>query len=407
MDTVPFFGQVTNHESDDAPFGDERNRYLCHCAEGGATSAVLRLKRNELLWIAERLGPDARQGVGMDVLERIAHQRQSLHGAVTAARRVVDIGRPWLRFLGWWREPSVVFHYQAQLDQYVAWMRDGRGFTPSTVEQLGRQAGRFLRWCEQTNRPLGALQATDIDDYFATQATGRLSRISVANEASALRGFLRYAATRGLCSDRLSAAVCRPRVYHQESLPYAPDWVDVQRMLADVDTDKPRDIRDRAILLLLAIYGMRSGEVAALRLDQIDWTGRTLRLFRLKRRQPQTYPLIQSVAEGLARYIDTVRPASSCPEVFLCMQAPRRPMKAGSMYGVANRRFIALGLETAHRGGHALRHACATRLLATGLSLKEIGDHLGHRSTSAASTYAKVNMAALREVGNFDLGDIQ
>ena len=153
MDQVPFFGQATNHRHDDAPFGDERNRYLCHCAEGGAAPAVLQMKRNELLWIAERLGPDARQGVGMDVLGRIAHQRQSLHGAVTAARRVVDIGRPWLRFLGWWREPRVVFHYQAQLDQYVAWMRDGRGFTPSTVEQLGRQAGRFLRWCEQTNAP--------------------------------------------------------------------------------------------------------------------------------------------------------------------------------------------------------------------------------------------------------------
>jgi integrase len=58
-------------------------------------------------------------------------------------------------------------------------------------------------------------------------------------------------------------------------------------MLADVDTEKPRDIRDRTILLLLAIYGMRGGEVAALRLDQIDWHGRTLRLFRLKRRQSQ------------------------------------------------------------------------------------------------------------------------
>jgi len=66
---------------------------------------------------------------------------------------------------------------------------------------------------------------------------------------------------------------------------------------------------------------MRSGE--ALRLDQIDWSGRTLRLFRLKRRQPQIYPLVSSVAEALARYIDTVRPSSSCPEVVLCMQAPR------------------------------------------------------------------------------------
>ena len=407
MDQVPCSDRPADRGRDNAPFVDERNRYLGHCAKHGAAPAVLKMKRNELLWIAGRLGPDARQGVGMDVLQRIACQRQSLHGAVTAARRVVNIGRPWLRFLGWWREPSAVFQHQDQLDRYVAWMRDERGFTPSTAEQWGRKAGRFLRWCEQSNCQLGALQAIDIDDYFATQATGQWSRVSVANVASALRGFLRYAATRGICSDHLSAAVSRPRLYQQESLPYAPDWSDVQRMLADVDTNKPRDIRDRAILLLLAIYGMRSGEVAALRLDQIDWSGRTLRLFRLKRRQPQAYPLVESVAEGLARYIDKVRPASSCPEVFLCMHAPRRPMKAGSIYDVAHRRFIALGLEAAHKGGHALRHACATRLLAAGLSLKEIGDHLGHRSTSATSTYAKVNMAALREVGAFDLGDLQ
>jgi integrase/recombinase XerD len=196
MDQPPCVSQFTDLGHDDAPFGDERKRYLRHCAEHGAAPAVLKIKHNELLWIARRLSPDARQGVGMDVLRRIASQRQSLHGAVTAARRVVDIGRPWLRFLGWWRQPNAAFRYQDQLDRYVTWMRDERGFTPSTVEQLGRQAGRFLRWCEQSNRQLGVLQATDIDDYFATQATGRWSRVSVANVASALRGFLRYAATR-------------------------------------------------------------------------------------------------------------------------------------------------------------------------------------------------------------------
>jgi integrase len=177
-------------------------------------------------------------------------------------------------------------------------------------------------------------------------------------------------------------------------------------MLADVDTDRPGDIRDRAILLLLAIYGMRSGEVVALMLDQIDWAGRALRLFRLKRRQPQIYPLVPAVAEALACYVDTVRPPSSCQEVFLRMQAPLRPLKASSIFGVVNRRFVALGIEAPHRGGHALRHACAVRLLAEGLTIKEIGDHLGHRSTAATSIYAKVNMAALREVGAFDLGDV-
>ena len=85
------------------------------------------------------------------------------------------------------------------------------------------------------------------------------------------------------------------------------------------------------------------------------------------------------------------------------MQAPLRPLKAGSIFDVANRQFVARGIEAAHRGGHALRHACAVRLLAQGLTLKEIG---GHRSTSATSIYAKVNMSALREVGAFDLGDV-
>lgn len=399
-------GIVSDCRSQDAPFAEERNRYLSHCATHGASPAVLKVKRNELLWIAGRLGSDAGRGIGMTELLSIAQERQSLHGAATAGRRVVDIGRPWLRFLGWWREPTVPFSHGDQLDRYVGWMREERGFTPSTVEQWSRTTRRFLRWCGEAGRPLVDLTASDIDNYVSTQGKGRWARVSIANIVSALRAFLRYAAKEKWCSNRLAESISRPRLYQHESLPYAPDWSAVQQMLVDVDTDRPRDIRDRAILLLLALYGMRSGEVAALRLDQIDWAGQTLRLIRLKRRQPQIYPLLPTVAEALARYVDTVRPPSSCEEVFLCMQAPRRPLKAGSIFGVANRRFVALGIEAAHRGGHAFRHACAVRLLAEGLTIKEIGDHLGHRSTSATSIYAKVNMAALREVGAFDLGDI-
>jgi integrase/recombinase XerD len=406
MDHLCPSNNVTDYRLQDAPFTDERNRYLSHCAAHGARPEVLRVKRNELLWIARRLNPDADRGVGMMELMPIALERQSLHGAATAARRVVDIGRPWLRFLGWWREPAVSFSHGAQFDRYVAWMRDERGFTPSTVEQWGRTTRRFLRWCEEAGRQLGNLTAGDIDNYVATQGKGRWARVSIANIVSCLRAFLRYAAREGWCSNRLAGLISRPRLYQQESLPYAPDWSAVQQMLADVDTDRPRDIRDRAILLLLALYGLRSGEVSALRLDQIDWAGRNLKLIRLKRRQPQIYPLLPTVAEALARYVDTVRPPSSCQEVFFCMQAPLRPLKAGSVFDVANRRFVARGIEAAHRGGHALRHACAVRLLAEGLTIKEIGDHLGHSSTSATSIYAKVNIAALREVGAFDLGDV-
>jgi site-specific recombinase XerD len=369
MDQLCNSGSAADRRVQDQPFADERDRYLSHCAAHGARPATLKIKRNELLWIAQSLAPGADRGVDMTELMAIALKRQNLHGAATAARRVIDIGRPWLRFLGLWGEPDEPLLCRDQLDGYVTWMRDERGFTPSTVEQWGRTTARFLRWCAQTGRQLRGLTAGDIDDYVAIQGKGRWTRVSTANMVSALRAFLRYAAKEGWCANQLAESIARPRLYQQESLPYAPDWSAVQQMLADVDTDRPRDIRDRAILLLLALYGMRSGEVAALRLDQIDWARRTIGLVRLKRRQPQIYPLLPAVAEALARYIDTVRPPSSCLEVFLCMHAPLRPLRASSIFDVANRRFVALGIEAAHRGGHALRHACAVRLLAEGLTL--------------------------------------
>ena len=391
----------------DAPFSIERERYLQHCADEGATRATLRMKANELLWLAQHLGSGASGGVAMDDLQDMARRRQAVCQGATSARRLIDIGRPWLKFLGWWRSPVLESRFQNELVRYVAWMRDERGLSRLTVERWQAHARIFLQWCERTDQRLATLQPGDIDRYFVDEGARRWSRVSVSNTAAALRAFLRYAAMLGACDVRLAETIRGPRVYRQESVPGGPGWCDVRRILAKTETDEPRDIRNRAILMLLAIYGMRSGEVASLRLDQIDWGSRVLRLFRLKRRQAQVYPLLPSVAEALARYIDTVRPPVPHSEVFLRLQAPWRPIKPSSLYDIANREFVALGIQTAHPGPHALRHACATQLLADGLTLKEIGDHLGHRSTSATRAYAKVDLVSLREVGDFDLGDIQ
>ncbi|RUW46147.1 hypothetical protein EOA32_32350 [Mesorhizobium sp. M1A.F.Ca.ET.072.01.1.1] len=95
-------GHPAGHYHDDAPFAEERDRCLRHCAERGATPASLTTKRHELLWIAMRFGPDtSSEGIDIEALRQIAIERQQGHGAVTAARRVIDIERSWLRFLGW------------------------------------------------------------------------------------------------------------------------------------------------------------------------------------------------------------------------------------------------------------------------------------------------------------------
>jgi integrase/recombinase XerD len=160
--------------------------------------------------------------------------------------------------------------------------------------------------------------------------------------------------------------------------------------------------------MLFAIYGMREKEVAQLRLEHLDWEHDLLHVPRVKRREAQLYPLLPSVGNAIIRYLQIVRrPSSPHREVFLTLRSPYVPMSCAAFYYVAAPRLKALGVQTAHHGPHSLRHACAARLVAEGLSLKEIGDHLGHRSTSATRTYAKVHLSGLREVAAFDLGAVQ
>ena len=387
-----------------APLLEERERYLQHCAAHGSTHRTQYQRAEELLWLAQRMQPDDRQGVDADRLRQLIEVKPEPSRA--HARRAEIHGRNWLKFLGWWRTPPNPVPFEADLKHFVCWIRDERGLASSTILQWQDRTATFLRWYAQTGRDLSLLHPEDIDAYFVTYGSGRWGRVSVSYMVCMLRTFLRHAASRGRCDVNLAAALFGPRRYALEKIPTALTWDEVRRVLAAADTDKPQDIRDRAILLLMAVYGLRRSEVATLRLDQIHWQAHELHILRHKRNQAQIFPLVETVAAALARYIDTVRPAVDHPQIFLRMNAPHMPMIPPSLYWLVSARLRASGLTGPKRGPHALRHACATRMLAEGLSLKEIGDHLGHRSPRSTLTYTKVDLVGLREVGNFDLGGL-
>ena len=119
---------------------------------------------------------------------------------------------------------------------------------------------------------------------------------------------------------------------------------------------------------------------------------------RSKSDRAQAYPLCQTVGNAVLDYLREVRPQTDCRAMFLTMRPPFRPLSRVALTAMVMRRLKALGVSLAHYGPHALRHACATHLLAEGLSLKEIGDHLGHRHPESTAVYAKVDLAGLQKV---------
>src|SRR5437870_4993863 len=196
-------------------------------------------------------------------------------------------------------------------------MRNERGLSEVTVRGRCWQVNKFLDWLNSQDRSFGEVALQDVDAFLARNGKTGWGRVSVATSANALRAFFRHVETRGWCTPGIAGGIEGPRIFQQEALPVGPTWEDMQRLIASTDTDKPRDIRDRAILMLFAIYAFRSREVAGLCIQDVNWEEEIISIARPKQRRTQQYPLVSEVGDAILRYLRQSRPHCDRREIFL------------------------------------------------------------------------------------------
>ena len=402
-----------------SPLLEARLRFLSHCAEHGAAKSTLReMALYQLIVIDYLKLPDAGAITTAEIETASEHWAQ--HQAdfsldckgkpsPLSKDRFIKHATHWLCFLGrlQTRVAPQPHRFTQLISEFAGFMREERGLSSETINYRCREIEIYLTELCGQQLSLSDLTITHIDDALLNRIKqGRYARRTVQTHASTLRAFFRYAEQRGWCQCGLANAIRGPRVFRQETLPFSPAWEDVQRLLSGTNGDSPTNIRDRAVLLLLAVYGLRSGEVWRLQLEDIDWKSELLHLKRVKQGPVQQLPLSHTVGEAIMRYLRGVRPRAASRNLFLTMRAPFRPLTRGAIGQLVRRRWQPLDVALEHHGPHSLRHACATRLINQGVSLKEIGDQLGHRDLETTRIYAKVDLTHLREVADFNLGGL-
>jgi integrase/recombinase XerD len=394
-----------------APLFEERDRYLERCVrQGYAYNSLLRIAR-ELFQIVQllKIPPESlvtiqQITIAAEKWARRQYRSGRAHFLKWSRKLFIGVATDWLRFIGRLNEPTDEhLPFEGIIEEFCGWMNVERGLSSVTIHNYSWHLKQFLQWCEKHKRPLVSIQVSDIDAFLGSRGAHGWCRVSIASSAKALKAFCHYAGRRGWCNPQIAPAVQGPRLFSHDTLPSGPSWKEVERLISYVTSDHPRDIRDRAIILLFAIYGLRSSEVARLCLEDIDWENNRISVYRPKQRKTQIYPLISTVGNAIIRYLRTARQQSSHREIFLTLRAPLSPLSAGGLNNIVSRCIINAGVQTRHKGPHALRHACAMHLVSKGLSLKEIGDHLGHSSMFATRIYAKVNIEQLRLVADLDL----
>ena len=260
--------------------------------------------------------------------------------------------------------------------------------------------GRFSADCRALN--LERLTAADIISFVVSRCP-RQSRGAAKLTVTALRSFLRFLHLDGVIEESLVSAVPSVAGRRLVGLPkgLAPDQV--RRLLASCDDTARRGCRNIAILTLLVRLGMRSGEVAKLRLDDVDWRAGEI-IVRGKANSTERIPLPPDVGRAVALYLQRGRPVSAQGRtVFVRIKAPHRHLTSCGVSSVVADAAKRAGLGRIY--AHRLRHTAAMQMLRAGASLSEIGQLLRHRRALTTAIYAKVDHDTLRTIARPWPGD--
>lgn len=285
------------------------------------------------------------------------------------------------------------------LNAFMDHLRDVRGYAPITIRMQIRIAGDFLGWLnfESTPERLTLLSAKDVEGFIRHLAK-RMGRVALQKPVATMRNFLRFLAGGGIIAPGLDEQIDTPRVYRQEQLPRALPWTTVQAFLRSIDRNTVKGKRDYAMFSLMATYGLRACDVVALTLDDVHWRAGRIRICQSKTAHPLELPLTHEVGSALHDHLTNVPRYGTYRQIFLRLRAPGGILKSTAVTEAFQAWSGKGGLDIPFKGSQCLRHSYAVHLLRRGLSLKTIGDLLGHRSPESTAVYIRLNSDDLRDV---------
>ncbi len=292
--------------------------------------------------------------------------------------------------------------FESQAPQFIAYLTDEKGLRPRTLYQYRFHLHQFAAYLTRIGLKDLAHLSPKVLSGFVADYGPRVAWPTLRNACGTLRVLVRYLYRERVLAKDLSSLVEFPQSYRLSGIPRSITWEQVEQVLSGIDRRSPCGKRDYAMLLLLATYGLRGCEVAALTLDDIDWRNDRMKIRERKAGNSTAYPLSTVVGTAIVDYLKNGRAASKDRQVFLRAMAPLVPISSAAVSCRAAYYIRKAGIEIPHPGSHTLRHSCVQRLVNANFSLKHIGDYVGHRNPASTQIYGKVAIEALREVAKGD-----
>lgn len=279
------------------------------------------------------------------------------------------------------------------LNAFFQWMLNQRGVKESTLNNYCPVIENLLKTLGAKSGNFDAKKLRKfVIDHSKRSGIGKAKII-----VTSVRMFLRFLISIGKCDPGLEFIIPTIAGWRLSSLPDFIPSEDIELIIDACDPSIPLESRDKAIILLLSRLGLRAGDVAGLKIKDIDWTKGTI-LVSGKSRIESLLPLPQDVGDAILHYLEYTRPKVNTNKIFITIKAPFVPISRKVITKTAARSIRRAGIEAPSYNAHIFRHSAATIMLQEGLSLHDIGKFLRHRSVETTAHYTKVDANLLKIV---------
>lgn len=264
-----------------------------------------------------------------------------------------------------------------------------KGNKELTIKQKARHLEKFIITCVH----LGCNDIANLGMNYITK-----SCISMNNRDSwaVIRDFLRFVCNTSIIEDDFSSII--PKYKREIKLPSTYNYDEITAFENSIDRSTEAGIRDYATLLLATRLSMRSGDIANLTFDSLDFAKSKISIIQQKTGTPLELPMLPIIKEALTDYIENVRPASTSNKIFLRTSAPYQPITTSTLRFATTKYLNKAGVNISGKrhGPHSFRSSMASSMVNTDISYEVVRKILGHEDSDAVKHYAKLDIERLR-----------
>jgi integrase len=256
----------------------------------------------------------------------------------------------------------------------------------------------FLVLYSKGHQTLDSISAIDIR-MFIVEVSPFYPK-SMDDVVSTLKKIHMFLCSKAISNISFESVLCAPRARDRKIQPCI-SFIDIKRMLEQIDTNSIIGKRDYAVLQLGICLGLRAGDIAKLQLTDIDWRNNEIHLIQGKTKQPLSLPLVESVGNAMIDYILRGRPISVSPFMFLRSVAPYQQFHDGVSISCIFRKYLKKA-GISHMAGdgktfHGFRRTIGTEMIVQEIPVTTVAQVLGHRSIESSKQYISLNVGGLRQ----------